>query len=234
MSCFLVSDGRLQAIVMPRNFIFLSIQLLVAKGMTKAFFEDRADQWYRLKCISIRSLHSWMHDTICNPTKTLSAILLNTISSIAQVTSTCRKTRHSSHLKRTCWNTLMGKNSVPLDLLRLSWWVVTLMLMVEDYISTMGFSHTGPLRWRSRTTISHLFNVLVCTSDCCPSPGQYSSLTYHTTITVTRGTYPLWISDMLALVDQLVVLHLEWNPLTASSFFLSSLNLDVIFRCTAW
>jgi len=29
---------------MPRNFIFLSIQLLVAKGMTKAFFEDRADQ----------------------------------------------------------------------------------------------------------------------------------------------------------------------------------------------
>lgn len=47
-----VSEIPLQCAVMPKNFVFLGVEFLLAKCMTKAFSEDCADQWYHFKYTS--------------------------------------------------------------------------------------------------------------------------------------------------------------------------------------
>jgi hypothetical protein len=115
---------------MPRNYIFLGVEFLLAKCMTEASSEDYADQSLHFKCTSTHISHSWTLDTTYSLTQTLLPPPNPTLNS----TSTTQNYRFA-HCKtidcrRPGRGCLKEKWCIPLDLLRLSWLVVALLLPI--------------------------------------------------------------------------------------------------------
>jgi len=60
------SECSIQCVLMPRNYIYLGVQFLLAKCMTEASSEDYADQLLHFKCTSTHISHSWTLDNESN------------------------------------------------------------------------------------------------------------------------------------------------------------------------
>jgi len=115
---------------MPKNYIFLGVEFLLAKCMTEASSEDYADQLLHFKCISTHISHSLTLDTTYSLTQTLRPPPNPTLNS----TSTTQSYRFA-HCKiincRRPGRGCLKKWCIPLDLLRLSWLAVALLLPIH-------------------------------------------------------------------------------------------------------
>ena len=132
---------------MPKNYIFLGVEFLLAKCMTEASSEDYADQLLHFKCISTHISHSLTLGTIYSLTQTVLPPPNPTLNS----TSTTQSYRFAHcktiNCRRTRWGCLKKKWCIPLDLPRLWWWAVALLLPIQG------------LTWRTPST------TVVCRHD---------------------------------------------------------------------
>jgi hypothetical protein len=158
------SECSIQCVVMPRNYIYLGVQFLLAKCMTEeASSEDCADQFFHFKCTSTHISHSWTLDTTYSLTQTLLPPPNPTLNS----TSTTQNYRFAHcktiNCRRPGRGCLKKKWCIPLDLLRLSWLVIALLFPREG------------LTWRAPATTvvcrhdgNEFFLVGVNGEDYCP------------------------------------------------------------------
>jgi len=125
---------------MPRNYIYLGVQFLLAKCMTEASSEDYADQLFHFKCTSTHISHSWMLDTTYSLTQTLLPPPNPTLNSTPTTQSYRFAYCKTINCRRTGRGCLKKKWCTPLDLLKLWWLAVALLLPIQG------------LTWRTPST----------------------------------------------------------------------------------
>jgi len=125
------SEGSIQCAMMPRNYVYVCVECLLAKCMTKASSEDCADQLFHFKCTLTHISHSWTLDTTYSLTQTFRPPP-NPTSNSTSTTQSYRfahgKTINCRRPGRGC---LKKKWCIPLDLLRLWWLAVALLLPIH-------------------------------------------------------------------------------------------------------
>jgi hypothetical protein len=153
---------------MPRNYIYIGVEFLLAKCMTEAFSEDYADHWFHFKCTSTHISHSWTRNTTYSLTETLLPPPNPTLNS----TFTTQSYRFAHYKTINCrrpGRTRSKEWCIPLDLVRLSWLVVALLLPRDG------------LKWRApaatvicRHDGNEFFLVGVNGMDYCPQSPHMS------------------------------------------------------------